>query len=187
MAWTDKQRTLFMIAARAAGWNTDQRYIAMRHCGCPLTAGAPSVNHPRNDHTAFERCMALAESCAGQRGERIQPPRGKRSWREAEASQGDRLRRLAMAIVTEAVDLLPTHFDARLLDHTIQHICGRDAVWTVRSDGPIRLESLDAGQLYRVVEGLKARIGRMLLERGITPRSFTVPASARRRVKVGAA
>lgn len=194
MAWTPKQRTTFLAAVRAAGWNDDQRYIAMRHCGCPLKAGTPSVTHPRNDNAAFERCMALAESCAGQRGERIAPPRGKRSWREAERAQGDRLRDLARRIAAEARRSLPQVFPASTLAGTIRHVCGEDDRAMVDriqdfrdDDGENLLFTLDPGQLYRVVESLKAHVGRVFLEHGITPASFTVPASAKRRALARAA
>lgn len=208
MPWTKLQIKVFMVAARAAGWNEDQRYMAMRHCGCPTRSdgvATPSVNHPRNTNALFERCMALAESCAGQQGVTIAPPKGKRSWREAERGAGDRMRDLAHAIVEEAIRRAPdVFFPTRrvapdqvapgLLDATIQHVCGNDprevlgfirechvATW--------RLSDLDTGQLYRVVESLKAQVGRVLLERGIVPASFSVPASARRRAarKAGAA
>lgn len=192
MAWTHKQRTLFLMAAKAAGWNDDQRYIAMRHCGCPLKAGTPSVTHPRNDNAAYERCMALAESCAGQRGEHVPPPRGKRSWREAETNQSSRLKRFAGAICGEAERVLPAHFDRGLLGATMQHVCGSDTWsrsvhWATSLGRELSLDDLDAGQLYRVVESLKAHVGRVFLEHGLTPQSFAVPRSARQRVATRAA
>lgn len=189
MAWTPKQCTLFLIAAKAAGWNDDQRYIAMRHCGCPLKGGTPSVTHPRNDNAAYERCMALAESCAGQRGEHVPPPSKRRTWREAVAAPNERMRELAQRIANEAVLRLPAQFaDNELLRKTIDHVCGDELVSPDPSSPvPGTLHSLDAGQLYRVVESLKAHVGRVLLEHGLTPESFTAPAWAKRRVAQRAA
>lgn len=196
MPWTDRQRKLFMIAARAAGWNDDQRYIAMRHSGCPTRGGKPSVTHPRNDNAAFERCMALAESCAGQRGEHVPPPSRKPTWREAVATPNERMRELATRIADEAARRLPAFGSpTSLLSDTIRHVTSGDSgelTWMHMQHadrGDRELARLDAGQLYRVVESLRAHVGRVFLEHGITPTSFTVPASARRRVaaKGGAA
>lgn len=192
MAWTPRQRTIFLVAAKAAGWNDDQRYMAMRHSGCPLKAGTPSVTHPRNDNAAFERCMALAESCAGARGEHVPPPRGKRSWREAERAGADRMRNLAMEIAAEAAAVLPGRFDVGLITSTIDHVCAHDPV-ELRTPEPAHLVGrgplwrLDSGQVYRVVESLKAHVGRVFLEHGLTPTSFDVPAAAKRRVATRAA
>lgn len=187
MAWSPSQRTRFLLAAKAAGWNDEQRYMAMRHCGCPLKAGKPSVTHPRNDNAGFERAMALAESCAGQRGERVPPPRGKQSWRQAEAQQGERIKGLINEVAIEAERCLPARFVAgELIAGTIRHVCANDA-WSwcsfIAEHAPADLlKNLDSGQLYRVVDSLKAHVGRVLLEHGIRPRTFDVPASARRRV-----
>ncbi|MCA9289370.1 MAG: hypothetical protein KDA05_12330 [Phycisphaerales bacterium] len=188
MAWSPSQRTRFLMAAKAAGWNDEQRYMAMRHCGCPLKAGKPSVTHPRNDNAGFERAMALAESCAGQRGERVPPPRGKQSWRQAETQQGERIKRLINEVAIEAERCLPARFDRyKLVQQTIDHCCGNDEpafsgpTSGRNSIGGVQMY-LDAGQLYRVLESLKAHVGRVLLEHGIRPRTFNVPASARRRV-----
>jgi len=203
MPWTEKQRHIFLMAARAAGWNEDQRYIAMRHCGCQLKAGTPSVTHRANDQAAFERCMALAEAHAGQQGTTVPKPGKYRSWREAEVHQGDRLRDLAVRIANEAERLLPRRFpsaitvpptqphvsdnDAQglspLLIETVSHVCGNDDRECLSLDGSPCFETLDAGQLYRVVESLKAHVGRVLGEHGIKPRTFTCPASARGRLR----
>lgn len=193
MPWTARQRTIFHAAANLAGWPDERRYIAMKHVGCPLKDGRPSVTHPKNTLTMFDRCMALAEADAAVRGKVVRPPGRYKSWREAERHECDRVQRLVLAIVEEAKSLLPAVFDPPieegatvappgLLDGTVRHVCGNDDREFLPIDGVPRFETLDAGQLYRVVESLKARVGRELLERGMTPRSFEVPAEARRRV-----
>lgn len=188
MAWSKSQIILLHRAAKAAGWNDARRYLAMKHAGCPSAAGSsrPSVNHPRNDNRAFERVMELAESCAGQRGEVVPPPAEHRSWREAVRRQGDQLRELARKIVAEAERRLPVRFaDAHLLERTISHVCGHDhpSGFGLGLDSrDLGIEHLDPSQLYRVVESLKAHVGRVLVEAGITPSSFEVPAEVRRRL-----
>ncbi len=178
MPWSVKQQKLAMIAARGAGWNEEQRYIAMRHVGMPqgrTPAGdRPSVHHPRNDHRHFERYMALAESCALSRGEGDAFPRaaGGRLWRDAAAERTDRVVRLIKRIEAEAVERLPMKFAPGFVHGLILRVCGRDEIRQPHIDVVGVLADLDDGQAYRVLEAMKAWVGRELGARGMEPRTF---------------
>lgn len=197
--WSKSQQILIHQAAKAAGWNAEMRYVAMLHAGCPKHPkhGRPSANHPGNSNDAFERVMELAEAMAAgsSEGSKVSPPRNYPSWSHAARRSLDRRRDLARQIAAEAVKRLPEVFaefpdgeqlaeaPARdsLLRFAVRHVTKGDSIDLC----PIKPESLDqcdTGQLYRVIEMLKAWVGRELLKRGYTPESFEIPASVRRRL-----
>ena len=184
MGWTDGQRRIFLAGASAAGWNDQMRYVAMRHVGCPNfgCTGRPSVKHPRNTHGHLELLMALAESQC-QPSRRFPVCQSADSWAKAEGAWRHRLEDLAVRIQEEAVDRLPAHFDDGLIGYAVRHTTGNDPdTFNFR---PTALTDCDAGQLYRVIECMKAIVGRRMLECGMQPRSFDVPAGARRRTGQG--
>lgn len=183
--WTPTQRKCFVIASTKAGWNDDQRYMAMRYAGCPLDKSTkrPSVKHPGNRDAQFEALMALAESAAIARGERVHPPRGKRSWSEASARGRERLAGLACAIAEEARLRMPAQFDAGLLPWMVERITRSDLPDLQGGFGAGPTDDLrrcDAHQVHRVVEGLRAYVGRYFHRAGIVPNSFTIPPAAKR-------
>ena len=191
MTWSKAQRTCFLVACSAAGWNDQQRYMAMRHAGCPLDSRRrrPSMTHPFNDRRAFVLCMELAERSASAEGRKVRPPRGDgsagaaRTWSEEAARERRGWEIKAKSIIVEASRRLPEVFDDGLLTYAIKHTRGDDARELPINADPRTLAELDAGQLYRVVELLRAYVGRELLARGLTPQSFTAPPSASRRAK----
>lgn len=213
MTWSKSQQILIHQAAKAAGWNAEQRYVAMLHAGCPKHPkhGRPSANHPGNSNDAFERVMELAEAMA--EPGTVTPPRAHPSWSHAARRSLDRRRDLARQIAAEAVTRIPEVFDnplplgervaaqqpgegspdltisrphdlapaERLLRGVIRHVTNHDSD-VLCPFKPENLDQCDSGQLYRVIEALKAWVGRELLKRGYTPESFDVPASVRRRL-----
>lgn len=176
MAWTKNQQIAAVIAARLAGWPDERRYIAMHHVGCPLDPRTkrPSVHHPHNDHRAFERLMALAESCALSRGEGDNFPRPQSGgfWRDAAASTTDRVVRLIKQIEAEALERCPEKFAPGFMAAFILRQCGRDQFLQHGIDMPGTLADLDDGQAYRVLEGLKHWVGHYMHGRGMLPKSF---------------
>lgn len=183
MTWSRPQQIMLAKAAAAAGWNDRQRYLAMRHCGCPLRGGRPSMAHPGNTQASFELVMALAEAAAGERGERVPQARDGKPWRSHVGRHTQRLERLAREIALEAVTRLPLVFNVGLTRYTIEHTTRDDEAEFRLHCSPERLDQLDGGQLYRVVESLKAHVGRRFVEAGLVPRSFDLPASVRRRTR----
>jgi hypothetical protein len=182
MAWTKPQRGCFMRAAAIAGWADPQRYIVMRHCGCPLDAKTrkPSVSHQRNDDRMFERCMAVAERHAAGNGAAIDPPRGGngRTWSDCAARSNARMVEKIEAIADELVRRVASKFEPGFLAGYIERMTRHDAGVTL-APPPRSLDACDEGQLYRILEGLKAWGGREMLDRGITPTTFIIPANAR--------
>lgn len=182
--WTQKQRTMFLRACTIAEITGDQRYIVMRHCGCPLDGKSkrPSVKHPRNSNTMFEQCMAVAEAHAGMRGASVPAPRGFPSWKAAAQSGGVRARHKARCIIKEAQQELPAFFDEGLEAYIVGHTTASDdgALALVK---PRTLEEADPAQCLRIADALAAYVGREFLAAGITPHTFTIPPAARRRVE----
>jgi hypothetical protein len=150
--------------------------------------------------------MELAEAMA--EPGTINPPRAYPSWSHAARRSLDRRRDLARQIAAEAVTRIPEVFARdepeaparesspaslrrsvasslppidRLLLGVIRHVTNHDS-GELCPFKPENLDQCDSGQLYRVIEALKAWVGRELLRRGYTPESFDVPASVRRRL-----
>lgn len=178
MGWSDKQTTLFLRASNMAGWNDQQRYMAMVHVGCPLLASErrPSVKHRGNSQQSFELVMALAESQAEIREVDMrkfpQPSRG--TWRELSQQQQTRMRGLITRIAHEAVTELPEKFLPNFLSGFILRMTQKDSREMAALDhNPSELEFCDEGQLYRILEGLKAWVGREFDRVDRSPRSFT--------------
>lgn len=185
MTWSAKQQRLSVIAANRARWNDQQRYMAMRFVGCPVDKAKdrPSVKHPRNDNDHFRLYMALAESHAGMHsvGEFPQPGRGQ-TWQQVAADRAAPMRRMVEAIAAEAVRRIPDIYSPDFLAGFIDRMTRNDpdefAGCTGRPTCPAECEE---GQLYRVLEGLKAWVGRAMLKRDMRPESFTISEAARRR------
>lgn len=182
MPWSKRQQIMLHQAAKAADWTTEHRYIAMRHVGCPTdrATGNPSVKHIANTQTMFELLMELAEAHAAEQGRTVPRPGEFRSWRDKCRSQHwHKWHALAKAIAHEAIERMPARFDQGLIQYAINHTTSADnKAWFGSPQG---LEECTPGQLYRVIECLKAFVGREFARAGITPRSFDQPASVRRR------
>ncbi len=182
MGWTPKQCKLIHIAANLAGWNPQQRYMVMAHHGCPLmhSTNVPSVTHKGNTQRSYELVMAAAEASAMTRGADMSrfPRPAKGTWRELSEQEFLRTRHLIQAIAHEAVVELPEKFIPNFLSGFIIHQTKGDkesaAAITHR---PTCLEDCDEGQLYRIVEGLKAWVGRAFIAASIKPKSFKVYAA----------
>lgn len=188
MAWSKSQIITIHQAAKAADWNTAQRYIAMKHVGCPLLGKTgdkdrrPSVSHPRNTNTHFDLLMALAESHALMQGRGDMMPRrragkkdGRHFWSDAAVDHAHRMRQLAQRIAEEARLRMPTEFGTDFLEGFIVRMTHADDASVTGGAGvarPRHLLACDEGQCYRIVEGLKAWVGRKLAERGMTPHCF---------------
>jgi hypothetical protein len=179
--WSDSQRLTFLRACSAAGLNDAQRYILMHHCGCPSQAeGRPSIKHARNTNTMFAAAMAIAEAQARQRGREIRPPREFASWREAALSSRMQLVNKARCIITEARERMPAWFDEGLERYIVEHTTAGDDGELV-TVAPKSLDEVDGGQAHRVVEALRAFVGRKFAQGGYTPRTFDIPPGAARR------
>lgn len=183
MAWTDGQRKTFLAACSAAAISESQRYLVMRHAGCCVRSGAgrPSVTHARNTTPMFEAAMSIIEGFALGQGRALRPPRHASSWRDAANRGRDRSVVLAQSIAAEGIQRVPGRFRDGLLAYAIAHVTAGDEPQVASIPRPRSLDECDAAQLYRVIECLKAMVGRELLRRGLQPRTFTAPAEARRR------
>lgn len=206
MTWSEKQTRIFLRAANLAGWNDAQRYTAMRACGCPLVKGTvgrgqatdvvlrPSVKTPGNTHEMFAAVMMLAESCARARGSyngRFPRPGQHDDWIAASYDTAQRLHHKAREIWAEAQQRMPGRFFGgdEALEKFVQRIVCADTVEFrgLFTETPERLDFCDAAQAVRVVEGLRAWVGREFYRAGLTPRSFVIPRSAIEQVKAEAA
>ncbi|MEN0021586.1 MAG: hypothetical protein AAF747_11985 [Planctomycetota bacterium] len=181
--WSDAQRFSVYTACKQAGWNSEQRHLAMKHVGCPVDSklGRCTTKHARLTNTQFELLMELAEACAAQRGTAVKPPREVRSWRELVGKQGLPLMRKAETIAREAHERQPKVFGPKLLDGMIERVTMHDLGEFAAP--ACSLQECDAGQLRRVVEALKQYVGREFARRGLTPGSFEIPPSVLARVK----
>lgn len=169
----------------------------------------PSVKHAQNNNGHFEAVMALAESCAGQRSgggtldARFPRPAEHDSWRDAaQHSATSRLIPKIREVWAEAMERMPGRFfefvpDASSpsrgsrspsLDALAARVCKNDvtAFPGLYDHGPELLDECDAGQLHRVLEALKAWVGRAFYENGIKPRTFYIPSGAIAQVKAKA-
>ena len=182
MTWSQRQQVMVHKATTAAGWNAPQRYMAMTRAGCLKHArtGRPSVKHPRNTNTQFELFMDLAEACAAKHGRRVPKPRDHPSWRHVCIKKHyDGWFAKAKAIAREGQDRMPATFNDGLIQYAIDHTSPKDDIDLYGT--PQGLTECTTDQLYRVVELLKAMVGRKFIQAGLTPRSFEIPAEARRR------
>jgi hypothetical protein len=193
MIWSQKQRMLFLKSSNLAKWSPAMRYIAMHHAGCPTDRMLKrcSVKHKGNTNQHFARAMELAEA---QAIETVPPPRDYHSWADAARRDLDKRRDFARQIVAEAVTRMPNRFATtpegepverveaieRMLTAAVQHVTAGDSI-ELTPIKPLSLDECDTGQLYRVIESLKAWLGREFLKAGLCPESFEPPASAKRR------
>lgn len=194
MVWSKPQVVMAGIASTLAGWNAAQRYIALRHAGCPNLPKArlkgdepprPSFAHPQNDQGCFERFMALAEASARSRGADMRSfpsPRsgGAESWAEKEQRDRDRVIRWIDSMWDELARLVSDVFAGVPGTPPRAGLCGFVRRMTMHDDPtltfgvrPACLEECDAAQLYRIGEGLKAWGTRECARRGLTPATFT--------------
>jgi hypothetical protein len=205
MSWSKPQQLLAVKAATLAGWNDAQRYMAMRHAGCPITstgrsgglskaspsgASKPSVKHPGNNQDHYELYMAIAESAARQagKGHLFPAPANAESWGELARRRLTRTVHAIERIAGEAMSRLPdvflpnflTGFVQRMTMNDCQQFCGASPV-------PLTLAECDEAQLYRIHEGLKAWAGREFLARDQRPGTFTIPASVYAQLRARAA
>lgn len=204
MTWSQKQRLLFLKASGLAGWNDQQRYLAMRAVGCPCVAttipgfdaraglqSRPSIKAPGNTHEMFAAVMSLAESSARTRGAMMSRfPRpasgrvdsGQPTWRDAAMDTASRLIHKAREIWREAQERMPGKFFGgdEALDAFARRVTAADASQFPDHfmAAPQDLDGCDAAQACRVVEGLRAWVGRDFYAAGINPRSFVIPHNA---------
>lgn len=184
MAWTERQQRCAIAAASKAGWNDMQRYTAMLHCGCPKSAsGQVSLKNKANPHDAFEQYMALAESAAASRGERIYPPKGQKSWQAVADGKRTRIIRMIESVWDEACEVLNKNLHADGLSGFVDRMTRRDESPCGVPLNHHRLEDCDGGQLYRILEGLKGWFGREFVERGWEPGTFELHWHDRKRLE----
>ena len=185
MPWSKSQNIMLQRAATAAGWNNEQRYMAMRYVGCrdARGKGRPSATGTSNTQDQFELLMALAYQHAAMNGagHTVPSPR-KGTWSEAADAVGSRVRRKVEDVWVEASQRIPDVFHSRGLDGFVVRMTKADPVEFTFGDMPRSLEDCDTGQLYRILEGIKGWVGREMLKRGLTPSTFKIPAHARRQV-----
>lgn len=180
MSWTKKQIMRFHIACGLAGWNDQQRYVAMKHVGCPLmhSEKRPSVSHSRNSQWSYDLIMALAESHAASRGADMsrfpQPAHG--TWREISGQKAERMARFVEAIAGEAKEKLPEKFLPNFLGGFVMRMTEKDTgEFSSQTSRPQSLRECDEGQLYRILEGLKAWVAREFHRVGREPSTFDSP------------
>lgn len=182
--WTRKQQQMVHAATRKAGWDSGERYLVMRHCGCLVDPdrGQPSVKHPRNTQRQFQMLMSFIEPVAAQLGDPIHPPAEHESWTACVNDQGARLRHRIMGLCEEAHRKIPSLYDEQLACVAVRHCADHDTVGFLPSQ-PERLDQCDLPTLIRVYECLRAWVGREFAVRAIKPRTFEIPRSARDRAR----
>jgi len=182
-------------AANIAGWNADMRYLVMHHAGCrsvstPQSGGRgvtrPSMTCPSNSQRELELVMAVAErtwkmnGCPGGDGA-FPSPRCGTTWDAVACDLNEAIRRKITEIWAEARERMPGLLASDALDGFVVRMTKEDAAELTFSDPPRTLaEVSDPAQLNRIIEGLKGWVGRKFFLRGITPRSFTIPANVKR-------
>ena len=192
MRWSKPQQIMLHKAAKLAEWNEKMRYIAMRHAGCPndRAKGRPSITHSGNTQRQFELVMSIAEGQwlgLGGAGE-FPRPRDAKRWSDITAQTREPMMRFAREIWAEARERRPERFDAGGLDGFVQRMASRTDARVMFQPSPRTLDEVhDPALLHRILEGLKAWVGREFIQNDITPRSFKIPASERRKYLSGAA
>ncbi|PCI10400.1 hypothetical protein COB72_03355 [bacterium] len=180
--WSSRQCTMFFIACNAAGWNSAHRYMVMNHCGCPLDSKTkrPSVKHPNNTNRQLEMAMSFAEPVARSRGKSIRPPSKYKSWQAAAEDRAGRMRSHARLIISEATRRAPGMFDEGLESYVVEHVCSHDHSGFMEST-PESIDQCDPPTIHKVIECLRAYVGRRFVEAGMNAQSFSIPKSARER------
>jgi len=195
MTWSPKQVQLAGMAARAAEWSERERQIALKHVGVSerkRVGESPrcSANDRANTNEQFVAFMAIAEGVAlGKgRGDLMPCARGKAVafWRDAATDHGHRMRRLVEQIAGEASERMPSEFPEGFLAGFVLRMTKNDhfAV-SQRPGGTDDAAQCDEGQLYRILEGLRAWVGRRFYAAGFTPRTFKIPPSVARGAATG--
>ena len=188
MSWTQKQQRLAIMATQLAGWNILQRYMVMKHCGCPIDrqTGHPSTKHDRNTNQQFAMFMSYAEPVARDRGKPLHPPRNHESWEAVVHDDAHRLRDRAHRIMIEAIERVPSKYDKGLEQYVVKHVYSCDQSQTGAGFLEYEPESFaqcDGPTLIRCIECMRAFVGREFARRGITPRSFDIPRKAQERAR----
>lgn len=188
MPWSHKQRVMFLRACKAGQINAQQRYVILNHAGCPSSerdlpgVKRPSVKDSRNTQRQFELCMALAERSAISlgAGDEVPSPKGGGTWDEVASDQSAGIRHKINEIWVEARTRAPGIFKEGGLEGFIKRMTARDAKG-FPTQGPVEHAlDCDDAQLYRVLEGLKAWIGREFARAGLVPNSFELPKQRKR-------
>lgn len=194
--WSHAQRNLLLKAVNLAGWTDQLRYVAMRACGCPLVGSSPSrpsVKATANTHEQFAAVMMLAESAAKTRGKGASFPKpggDADTWTEASLDTSSRVRDLIRRIWAEAHAKMPAKFpgtEAALTGFVERQTKGDAEDYKGFFEfAPANLDECDLAQCTRVLEGLKAWVGREFYRCGIRPQTFYIPPSAIAQVKAEA-
>lgn len=186
MSWSPNQVKCAGMATRAAEWTERERQLVLAHLGVkrrPRVGESPrcSANDPANTDEQFVAFMAVAEGVAlGKgRGDMLPRPKHKGFWRDAAADRGNRTKRLIEVIAAEAVERMPSKFEAAFLAGFVERMTRNDH-FSLSPKAPAHVAECDEGQLYRILEGLKAWVGREFYAAGYTPRSFIIPPNAKR-------
>lgn len=196
MAWSKSQCIFIHRATKAAGWNADQRYIAMRHAGCPcVSKGAngtmrPSVNTMGNTQHQFELVMSIAEGHWRMNGTPGEFPasRSGESWERLASRNNSQTLYKVREIWAEARERLPETFAPHGLDGFVQRMTKNHDDLLAFQAKPMTIDDVrDPATLYRIVEGLKGWVGREFCTRGMKPRSFALPRYLTKRSESGAA
>lgn len=188
MGWSRAQQIMLHRAASAADWNDRQRYMAMRHAGCPIDRAKqrPSITHPRNTQRQFELTMSIAEGHAWMHEADLEDfprPRWGDTWAARAGASNGRLDRKIRAIWAEAADRLPETFDRAGLDGFVQRMTKDHDESLAFQPRPRSLEHVaDPATLDKILEGLKAWAGREFLKRDMRPATFDPPPRERARL-----
>lgn len=191
-AWNEDQRYIAMLACGCALVEIDG-------------VKRPSVKNPANSQRSFESLMALAESSANARGRTIPGPSlgtGHRTWWDVCGAESDREIAKIRRIAAEACERLPGRFtDPSGIVHGLAlRVIAKDDPSVhlnvfallpppspLEGEGPAPaggeghidlLHQLDPSQVRRVLEALRAWVGRVMHECGVRPLSFEAPRSA---------
>lgn len=187
MSWTRAQQIRFLSATNAAGCNSEQRYMIMRYAGCREIPPRPGANHEQarpsvtsnfNNSRQFRHCMAIIEAMCKSQQVPIEPPRNHKTWHDLAHSSISREQELARDIVAEAARRLPAKFDSGLMGYAIDHVTKKITHPIFPDIKPETIEQCDGPTTHRVVELLRALVGREFQARGIRPSCFTIPTRA---------
>jgi len=188
MAWSRKQQVLAVRAANAAGWTPRQRYMVMTSVGCVVTSimimrdrrvSRPSVKHARNTNRQFELYMELAEISAIAHGSAhlIGSPAAHDTWGDAARAASDRVIGKIYLMFYEAEERIPSVIGEDAIEGFVVRMT-RANTWPI-GEPRDELKHCTGAQIYRIMEGARAWLGREYVKRGMTPQTFTIPASIR--------
>lgn len=148
MAWTNQQKKVAAMAARAAKLSDEHRRLILQQLPRAIHGGRPTSTSPRLSNGDFEIYMSQIEHFAG--GQILGYDRN--HWHRMVTSQLDRTRHRIREMAEPIVEA--GHLN---MEGFIRRMTGGDKN---------ELEQLDAAEIYKVIEGIKGIAKRLGVRTG---------------------